>query len=113
MNIKLNLLNLISAVRYEDGASGPVECLIIPIDRNYLFRGQSGVYLDMTAWEMKEPRGNDSHLIKQSLPKEVYERMTDEERRSMPILGNVSTFKSESKAVSSSEPLPPNTKLPF
>lgn len=114
LNIKLNLSNLISAVRFENGKEGPVECIIIPIDANHLFKGKSGIYLDMTAFELKEIKDNQTHLIKQSLPKEVYKAQTEEEKRAMPILGNVSTFEaSTSEPVSSTEVLPAGSGLPF
>jgi len=68
----------------------------------------------MTAFELKEIKDNQTHLIKQSLPKEIYKAQTEEEKRAMPILGNVSTFEaSTSESVSSIEPLPAGTKLPF
>lgn len=114
LNIKLNLSNLKGVVRFEDAETGPVECLIIPIEANYLFKGKSGIYLDLTAFELKEIKDNQTHLIKQSLPKEVYQKQTDEEKKSMPILGNVSTFEATtSKPLTSSEPLAAGTKLPF
>ena len=114
LNIKLNLSNLISIVRFEDGETGPVECVIIPIEVNHLFKGNSGIYLDMTAFELKEKKDNQTHLIKQSLPKEVYQKQTDEEKRAMPILGNVSSFEaSTSEPVSSTDPLPAGSGLPF
>ena len=62
LNIKLNLSNLISVVRFEDGKTGPVECVIIPIEANHLFRGNSGIYLDMTAFELKEPKDNQQRI---------------------------------------------------
>ena len=114
LNIKLNLSNLISAVRFENGANGPVECLIIPIEANHLFKGKSGVYLDMTAFELKEIKDNQTHLIKQSLPKEIYKAQTEEQKKAMPILGNVSSFEaSTSEPVSSTDPLPAGSGLPF
>ena len=114
LNIKLNLSNLISAVRLENGANGPVECLIIPIEANHLFKGKSGVYLDLTAFELKEIKDNQTHLIKQSLPKEIYKAQTEEQKKAMPILGNVSSFEaSTSEPVSSTDPLPAGSGLPF
>jgi hypothetical protein len=114
LNIKLNLSNLKGVVRYEAGETGPVECLIIPIEANHLFKGKSGIYLDLTAFELKEIKDNQTHLIKQSLPKEVYQKQTEEEKKTMPILGNVSTFEAvSSEPVISSEPLAAGTKLPF
>ena len=52
---KLNLLNLHAVKRFEKGAAGPVECLIIPIEKNKLFIGEKGVYLDFIGFEIKEP----------------------------------------------------------
>lgn len=114
LNIKLNLSNLKGVVRFEAAETGPVECLIIPIEANHLFKGKSGIYLDLTAFELKEIKDNQTHLIKQSLPKEVYQGQTEEEKRAMPILGNVATFEAvSSEPVISPEPLAAGTKLPF
>ncbi len=114
LNIKINLSNLISAVRFENGETGPVECLIIPIEKNHLFKGKSGIYLDMSAFELKEKKDDQTHLIKQSLPKEVYQKQTDEEKKAMPILGNVSVWEGGSgEPLSSTETQPIGSNLPF
>lgn len=115
LNIKINLSNLVSAVRFENGKTGPVECIVIPIEANHLFKGKSGIYLDMTAFELKEIKDNQTHLIKQSLPKEVYQKQTEEEKKAMPILGNVSTFAgaASSEPLSSTELLAAGSNLPF
>jgi hypothetical protein len=114
LNVKLNLSNLKCAVRFENGHNGPVECLIIPIEANYLFKGKSGIYLDLAAFELKEPKDNQTHLVKQSLPKEVFQKQTEEERRAMPILGNISTFENNSgEPTSPTESLPLGSDLPF
>lgn len=93
LKIKLNLAALKHVVRKEKRKDGSeVECLIIPIDQNYLYRGDKGMYLDLTAIESKEgPKAGykDTHFIKQSLPKEVYDKMTDDQRKSTPIMGNL------------------------
>ena len=72
-------------------ASGDIECLIIPIDQNYLVRGEKGLYLDLQANELKEKKADrkDTHLIKQGFPKEVFDAMTDEEKKTTPIIGNL------------------------
>lgn len=114
LNIKINLSNLISAVRFENGETGPVECLIIPIEKNHLFKGKSGIYLDMSAFELKEKKDDQTHLIKQSLPKEVYQKQTEEEKRAMPILGNVSVYEGGGgEPISSTEAQPIGSNLPF
>ena len=114
LNIKLNLQNLHCACRFEKGAAGPVECLIIPLEKNYLFKGEKGVYLDLTAFELKERKENKTHLIKQTIPKEIFKAMTDEQKKATPILGDVSTWEyAEADPVSNLETLPEDSDLPF
>ena len=88
---KLNLMQLKAAIRKMNGANGPIDCIVIPIEANHLFRGEQGVYLDLIAFESKtkNEKIKDTHLVKQSLPKEVLELMSDEERKSQPIIGNL------------------------
>jgi len=88
INLKIDLLKLKSVTQWSKGKTGPVECIVIPIDANNIYRGKSGLYLDMTAFELREPKDNQTHLIKQSLPKEVFDTLTEEEKKAIPILGN-------------------------
>lgn len=91
ISIKLNLTQLKHVVRKMTGKDKqPIDCLVIPIDENLIFRGEKGLYLDLTAIEIKNKVGDskDTHLIKQQVGKEVYESMTEEQKRAMPILGN-------------------------
>tara|TARA_A100000164_G_C21908069_1_gene774136 strand:+ start:915 stop:1304 length:390 start_codon:yes stop_codon:yes gene_type:complete len=91
ISIKLNLAQLKHAIRNLKGKDKqPIECLVIPIDENLIFRGEKGLYLDLTAIEIKNKVGDskDTHLIKQQVGKEAYEAMSEEQKRAMPILGN-------------------------
>ncbi len=92
--IKLTLSNLNHVVRKIKGKNGDVECLVIPIKNNRLFKSEKGnVYLDLIAFETESDYG--SHIIKQSLSKEERENMTDDQKKSMPILGNIKTLSNE------------------
>ena len=114
LNVKINLQNLKCACRFEKSKSGLVECLIIPLESNYLFKGEKGVYLDLTAFELKEIKDKRTHLLKQQLPKEVFKAMSDEEKRNTPILGDVSTWEhTEAAPVSDLKTLDENSDLPF
>ncbi len=117
INGKLNLMQLKAAIRRMDGANGPIDCVVIPIDANHLFRGEKGIYLDLIAFELKKKAEDvkDSHLVKQSLPKEVLEKMTDEEKNSQPILGNLRVWseRTESEPQSSMAVSDEIDKLPF
>ena len=113
INIKVNISNLKCVTQWQKGETGPVECLIIPIDANYLFRGKNGLYLDLTAFEVRNPKPgmNDTHILKQSLPKEVYETLTDEEKKVMPIMGNAMVV--EVQGTNQPKPLETDDTIPY
>lgn len=93
LNVKINLAGLKHTVQKMKGASGEVEVLIIPVDANFLFRGDKGMYLDLVAWAIENPKYEDTHMLKQSLPKEVAEKQSKEEKYAMPIMGGIRPFK--------------------
>lgn len=106
ISIKINLRQLKSAVRTMKGNSGDIECVVIPIAANHLIVGEKGVYLDMQAYELKEKKADrkDTHLIKQGFPKEVFDAMTEEEKKTTPIIGNLVVW-------GYSEPAPVNVEI--
>jgi hypothetical protein len=106
ISIKINLRQLKSAVRTMKSASGEIECLIIPINQNHLIKGEKGIYIDMQAYELKEKKADrkDTHLIKQGFPKEVFDAMSEEEKKTTPILGNLVVW-------GYSEPAPVNVEI--
>nr|WP_296990309.1 hypothetical protein [Prevotella sp.] len=77
------------------GRGEVLRCLVIPIEENNIFvstddnNRPKAAYLDLTAWALQNPKYDETHMIKQSLPKEVREKMTDEEKKAMPILGGM------------------------
>lgn len=80
-----------NAAIIKSGKNKDVDCILIPIEQNHLFKSEKGaVYLDLQGFELKNPKENqkDTHLVKQSLPKEVFEKMSDDDKKNMPILGN-------------------------
>lgn len=85
ISTKLNLLAIPGAVKHElDGKNGKkVKAVVIPIEYANLYEGEKGVYLDLIGFDLKNPQPDrkDTHLVKQSLPKE---KQTDD----MPILGS-------------------------
>ncbi|PXX96893.1 hypothetical protein DF185_19835 [Marinifilum breve] len=121
ISIKINLRQLESFVRtYNGEKSGKQECLVIPIDNNHLFRGEKGLYLNVRAFEIKnksaDNKSKDTHLLKQDLPKEVYEKMSKEQKEAMAILGGAIYWgKREPNPIEPDETLTENEKddLPF
>ena len=89
-SIKTDLLKVKGAfVTNLKGKTATKRCLVIPIDEGGLFLGEKGVYLNLTAFEMREERYGDTHVVKQSLPKDVYQALSEEERNAQPLLGSL------------------------
>ena len=113
-NGKLNVLKLKRAgVMQIPGRTEVLRCLVIPIEENNIFistdenNRPKAAYLDLTAWALKNPKYEETHMIKQSLPKEVREKMTDEEKKAIPILGGLKPviFESQNAASSCAAPI--------
>lgn len=91
-NIRINLSSLVHIVTSVKGKSGnQVEGVFIPFEKNNIFKGQKGLYLDLIAFPIKNKQtdSKDTHLIKQSFSKEQREKMGKEEADNLPIVGNM------------------------
>ena len=105
---KINLLKLKnSAVVSINGKTGAKKCVVIPIEDNHLFvsadenNKAKSVYVDFIAWENRIPlQSGDTHGLKQSLPKEAREKMSDEGLKSIPFIGNMKPYEYEVKNAS-------------
>ena len=88
---KINLLRLKnSCIVTVKGKSATKKGVFIPIEDNNLFISADD--------DLKPGKYGDTHSIRQSLPKEVRERMTDEELRAVPYFGNMKPFTIENAA---------------
>lgn len=91
ISCKINLAALKNAAIITSGKNKDVDCILIPIEQNHLFRSEKGaVYLDVIGFETapEKRKGKDTHMAKQSLDKKVLDAMSEEEKKAMPILGN-------------------------
>lgn len=96
--VKQNLLRYNNAfVMTIKGKSSQKQCVCIPIEDNYLYVSADdnlkpkAVYSDINANQYedgKSPYG-DTHYLRLSVPKEIREKMTDEEKKAIPYLGNM------------------------
>lgn len=90
-SIKLDLTKLsqvvVTNIKGKAGNSVPV--VIIPIEPNGIFVGKKGSYLNLAAFVVNNPQYGQSHIVKRSLPKEESDRLTEEEKKALPILGNM------------------------
>lgn len=75
--------------------------LFVPIDGNVaLYEGSKGLYLKFTVKEYKDgPEGHfgNTHNIRVSVDRSVYDSMSDEQRRALPFIGEMSPLKLETR----------------
>lgn len=113
---KINLAQLKHVFQEKKGTSGIIKCIVIPIKENHLFEGKDGnIYLDLVAFELKDQKDN-SHLVKQSLPKEIREKMSKEDLEKQPILGNLNVNQNTNSGnanANNGETLSEEDDLPF
>lgn len=89
---KINLAALKHVLMEKKGKDGMVQGIFIPIEANHIFKSEKGnVYLDLIAFDAVNEEYKQTHMVKQSLPKEVREAMSEEEQRSQRILGHLNT----------------------
>lgn len=75
------------------GKHSKVKCLVIPIKMNHIFLSEKTAGLDFIGFEPKTKSDKgDTHLLKQSVPKEVYEKMTDADKAAQPLIGNATVY---------------------
>lgn len=109
-NVKINLSQIRGAkVMPIQGKREVRNCIVIPIE-NHLgtvtdgYTAKDGtwqasdVQLNLTAIAMREPRWGKSHFLKPSVTKEVFEQLTEEDIRRMPIVGNLYPWASPNQA---------------
>ena len=98
--IKLNVSKLPQAFRATiTGKTTSKECLCIPIEN--LFEGDKGLYLNLTAIELREAKYGQTHMVKIQVDGEEFKAMTDEQKSARPILGSMQPL--ERKAVASEQ----------
>lgn len=87
----INLAALKYVIMEKKGKEGkPLKGMFIPLGANRLQVHESGgIYLNIVAFDMKDPKDWATHIVKQALKKDERDAMSDEEKQAMPILGNI------------------------
>lgn len=114
-NIKVNLAKIKGAVAYKDPSSKK-KYLMLPLDNPCFFQGKSGVYLNIAAWQFKDGGANsynESHYLRESLPKSEYEKLSQEEKKAMPIIGSMSVMEFATKQFNGAINMDDCEDLPF
>lgn len=117
LSIKINLTKLKNTKLINlTGKSGAVkECIVIPVKDAGLFKGEKGVYLNITAVEIREPKYEETHLLKRSIDKEEYNAMTQEQKDAEQVIGGLKPFKTTEMQADTTTVLEPEpgSDLPF
>lgn len=95
--VKTNLLKLKNAfvVNFK-GKKETKLCIVIPIEDNNLFTNKTTVSLEQICFELaSKGKYGDTHLCKVNTEKEKYDAMTPEERKAIPIIGNMKPLEKE------------------
>lgn len=89
--VKIDLSKLNHVVReLPKKGGGTTKVIILDGPSNHLFFSDKGsVYIDLVAFENREIKYDNTHSIKQSLSKEIRDKMTEDQLKSMPFLGNM------------------------
>ena len=99
-SIKADLLKVQGAfITNIKGKTATKQCLVIPIEDSGLYAGEKGIYLNLTATEMHEPKFGDTHFLKVNLDKEAYNALTEDERMAIPIIGGMRAIESKPRQV--------------
>ncbi len=106
--INLNLLKLknTAVIDIKSNKTGEVKkCLIIPVVDNDLYQSERGVYIGLNAYEANNLKDEKTHLVKQNHSKEVREKMSEDDRANLPILGDAKpiVFRSEPANINTEE----------
>lgn len=111
INLQLTKLNRVGRVQLNDRNGGKIDCLAIPIEHNHLYVNDANeVYLSVIAWESNGLSDGQTHLIKPSIPRKLYEKMTEGQKRAIPIVGNVRPKETKKELEMYS---PPENDYPF
>ena len=112
-NGRINLLKLKNVgILTVKGREANKKCVVIPIEDNNLFISADenlkakAAYIDFIAWENQSTsKYGDTHSIRQSLSKEIREKMTDDELKSIPYFGNLKPYEAPNASTSVSAPV--------
>ena len=80
-------------LKRKDGST--VKGIFIPYEANHVFvsdKENGARYIDLISFDRKTPTDQSTHLTKQSLSKEIREKMTKEEQDAMPIIGDLKVW---------------------
>lgn len=113
---KIDLLKLKNACRVTiPGKTSRKRGIFIPFeDNSEVYDGEKGVYLNLTVVEMKQPgQYGDTHIVKGNKSEDEYKAMGEDERKALPILGQMRPLERKTAVQPSPEVQVDDDDLPF
>lgn len=97
IKLKINLTKIKGAFLHNlIGKTDTKLCLIIPIHGSMLEQTDKGIYLHLTGFELTNKKGQ-SHILKQTIPDELYYELNTEQRNSYPVIGGITNLNTQTK----------------
>lgn len=115
VRIELTKLNKVGVTELVGKTGEKKKCLVIPIEDNpSIYIGKKGTYLNLSAIETPTSSFGQSHILKPSIPTEIFRAMTDEAKKSIPIVGSLTPIsaKTQQEGVAQDEYQPAPSAAP-
>lgn len=90
-----------------------IKCLVIKLDNEDLYVGEKGIYLNLTGYAVEESKFNQTHILKINYDKDFFSKMTEEERKNTPIIGNIKEFEKKEIETTLKDVINEEEDLPF
>lgn len=114
------------------GSTQTRQCIVIPIDNERgtvidsyskfdsragaeTWKPLQGVHLNIVAYEMRQEKFGQTHMVKANVSKETFMRRTEEQQKSMPIIGHLKPWGAQVRQAQAPQqsPEPDNDDLPW
>lgn len=115
LSIKIDLLKIKHAgiVNLTNKKKEKIKCFVVKLDNEDLYIGEKGIYLSLTGYAVEDSKFNQTHILKINYDKEFFSKMTEEERRNTPIIGNIKEFEKKELETTLKDVILEEEDLPF
>ena len=115
LSIKIDLLKIKHSgiVNLTNKKKEKIKCLIIKLDNEDLYIGEKGIYLNLTGYAVEESKFNQTHILKINYDKDFFDKMSDEEKKNTPIIGNIKEFEKKEMSETLKDIINSEEDLPF
>ena len=105
LSFSINLSKLKNAEVIEMPRSGGKvqKCIVIPVEDALIREHNNNYFLNLVANPTPNNQWGNSHAIKQQIPRDVYNTLSEGERKNLPFLGNVKTITYQREQINTQE----------